>query len=69
MNVNLCHFNKGKFKKIALIFSCPGQEELNSGKPTTGKTGENLEYFLSQLFLNQIFKFKDRFDFRISNSV
>ena len=69
MNSNQCHYNQGIYKKIALIFSCPGQEEEIKGQPTSGTTGTNLEYFLSQLYLNQNFNFRNRYDFRISNSV
>ena len=69
MNRNQCHYNQGIYKKIALIFSCPGQEEEIKGQPTSGTTGTNLEYFLSQLYLNQNFNYTDRYDFRISNSV
>ena len=45
--------NEGK-KDIptAFIFSCPGQEELKSGKLVNGQTGKNLDMMLSILNKN-----------------
>lgn len=59
------HYNHGKSKKIAFVFSCPGQEEDKLGKPTAGQTGDNLDVFLKELFnKNSI----NRYDFRITNA-
>ena len=54
----------------AFIFSCPGQEELKSGRLVNGQTGKNLDMMLS--FLNAekpgLFPYTDRYDYRITNS-
>lgn len=59
------HYNQGKSKKIALVFSCPGQEEEKLGKPTAGQTGENLDIFLKELFNKDAV---NRYDYRITNA-
>lgn len=59
------HYNHGKSKKIALVFSCPGQEEDKLGRPTAGQTGENLNTFLAKLTNNLTV---DRYDYRITNA-
>lgn len=59
------HYNQGKSKKIALVFSCPGQEEDKLRRPTAGQTGENLEFFLKTLFDKSSI---DRYDYRITNA-
>lgn len=59
------HYNHGKSKKIALVFSCPGQEEDKVGRPTAGQTGENLNTFLAKLTNNLTV---DRYDYRITNA-
>lgn len=59
------HYNQGKTKKLALVFSCPGQEEDKLGKPTAGQTGDNLDVFLKELFnKNSV----NRYDYRITNA-
>lgn len=75
--------NEGKNNKIAFVFSCPGQEELNSEKLVFGQTGRNLDKLLNELedkFLKKTlnkntfmewkkFNGKDkRYFFRITNS-
>ncbi len=54
----------------AFIFSCPGQEELKSGKLVNGQTGKNLDMMLT--FLNKkkpdLFPSVNRYDYRITNS-
>lgn len=54
----------------AFIFSCPGQEELKSGKLVNGQTGKNLDMMLT--FLNkkmpELFPSVNRYDYRITNS-
>jgi uracil-DNA glycosylase len=62
--------NEGKNNKIAFVFSCPGQEELNSEKLVFGQTGRNLESLLEELKRRDFIKedFKDRYDFTITNS-
>jgi uracil-DNA glycosylase len=66
----MCHYNQGKYKEIAFVFSCPGQEEKENKRPVSGITGRNLDFFISELFKNDKEK-KDftRYDFRITNSV
>lgn len=63
-------YNKGKIKRIALIFSCPGQLEQIHNKLVFGKTGCNLEFLLKELKGRDFIKedFKDRYDFTITNS-
>ena len=63
-------YNKGKIKRIALIFSCPGQLEQIHNKLVFGKTGCNLEFLLKELKGRDFVKedFKDRNDFTITNS-
>lgn len=63
--------NEGREEiRTAFIFSCPGQEELKSGKLVNGQTGKNLDMMLT--ILNQkfpeIFSSTDRYDYRITNS-
>jgi hypothetical protein len=66
----MCHYNQGKFKDIAFVFSCPGQEEEKNKKPVSGITGHNLNLFISELFKNDKEKKNfSRYDFRITNSV
>lgn len=59
------HYNQGNSRKIALVFSCPGQEEDKLGRPTAGQTGENLDTFLESL-LNKTTV--NRYDYRITNA-
>lgn len=56
--------------KTAFIFSCPGQEELKSGRLVNGQTGKNLDLMLSILNKSHpdIFPSCDRYDYRITNS-
>ncbi len=63
--------NEGKREiKTAFIFSCPGQEELKSGKLVNGQTGKNLDMMLTILHKKfpEIFPSTDRYDYRITNS-
>lgn len=63
--------NEGKKEiKTAFVFSCPGQEELKSGKLVNGQTGKNLDGMLSILKQQypDIFPSADRYDYRITNS-
>lgn len=59
------HYNQGKAKQIALVFSCPGQEEDKLGRPTAGQTGENLDTFLEQFTGSTSV---NRYDYRITNA-
>lgn len=56
--------------RTAFIFSCPGQEELKSGKLVNGQTGKNLDMMLSILNKKypEIFPSENRYDYRITNS-
>lgn len=60
----------GKRRDIALVFSCPGQEEKRHKKPVYGRTGKNLEILLKYLKENNssLKPYKDRYDFRITNA-
>ncbi len=63
--------NEGKKEiKTAFIFSCPGQEELKSGRLVNGQTGKNLDIMLSILNKSfpDIFPSHNRYDYRITNS-
>jgi hypothetical protein len=63
------HFNYGKRKDIALVFSCPGQEEENDLRPVSGSTGDNLELLLLNLKKEGLLtSFESRYDFRITNA-
>ncbi|MFA7445478.1 MAG: hypothetical protein WCY89_05985 [Flavobacteriaceae bacterium] len=64
------YYSEGKTGRITFVFSCPGKEEQDNNKPVAGKTGCNLELLLKELkkrdFITE--DFKDRYDFRITNS-
>lgn len=63
--------NEGKNDiRTAFIFSCPGQEELKSGRLVNGQTGKNLDMMLTILNKSypDIFPSCDRYDYRITNS-
>lgn len=69
--IKYVHRNEGRSDvRTAFIFSCPGQEEMRSGKLVNGQTGKNLDVMLS--ILNHrypdIFPYTDRYDYRITNS-
>lgn len=34
------HYQKGTQYKIAVVFSCPGQEEEKQNRPVSGQTGK-----------------------------
>ncbi|NMH23980.1 hypothetical protein [Flavobacterium solisilvae] len=61
--------DKARIKRIAFVFSCPGQEEEKTKKLVSGMTGCNLEKLLKNI-KDEIIKedFKDRYDFTITNS-
>ncbi len=56
--------------RTAFVFSCPGQEELKSGKLVNGQTGKNLDMMLEILNKEHpdIFPYTDRYSYRITNS-
>ena len=63
--------NEGKKEiKTAFVFSCPGQEELKSGRLINGQTGKNLDMMLTILCAQypEIFPSGNRYDYRITNS-
>lgn len=63
--------NEGKDEcRTAFVFSCPGQEELKSGRLVNGQTGRNLDGVLEILNKKypEIFHSADRYDYRITNS-
>lgn len=65
------HYNEGELKKIAFLFSCPGQDEVKNEKPVSGITGKNLDTLLKKLYIGnkQIFESKYRYSYRITNSI
>lgn len=66
---NKPHYQKGNFKDVALIFSCPGRHEKDQGHPIAGATGKNFDGVLNYLKLHGKFKNqKLRSDFRITNA-
>ncbi|SMC66456.1 hypothetical protein [Moheibacter sediminis] len=48
MKRDIVDYMKGETKKIAFVFSCPGQEEQKSKKLVNGKTGENLDLLIEK---------------------
>lgn len=67
---DIVEYKESKIKRIALVFSCPGQLEQIYNKLVFGKTGCNLELLLKELKSRNFVKedFKDRYDFTITNS-
>lgn len=67
--LNSPHFQFGNQRKIAVVFSCPGQEEEKQGRPVSGQTGKNLEVLLELLFENKVLDKKlQKKDLRITNA-
>jgi uracil-DNA glycosylase len=66
---NIPHFNQGT-AATAFIFSAPGTDEKEGGKPVAGKTGENLSHALKILTATnaRVFPSADRYDYRITNA-
>jgi uracil-DNA glycosylase len=63
------HYNEGNSARVALIFSCPGQEEEEAKKAIFGKTGDNLILLLEELRKKEGFsEYNCRYDFRITNA-
>ena len=69
MNAYTLYYCKGNIP-ITFVFSAPGNEEVISGRPVSGKTGVNLDRALS--YLNQLapnmFPSIHRYDYRITNA-
>lgn len=64
-------YQKGREdNKVALMFSCPGQEELRKGEVCAGQTGKNTEYFIACLhkIRPDIFQYPDKADYLITNA-
>lgn len=63
------HFCEGRLD-VAFVFSVPGAEELRSGKPVAGETGENLTLALTHLHAGRgdLFPSLDRYEYRITNA-
>ncbi len=73
MNENFIKVKRNEGREnipTAFIFSCPGQEEMKSGKLVNGQTGKNLDMMLEFLHNSRpdIFPSVDRYDYRITNS-
>lgn len=49
MTTTTPHYEKGSESKIAVVLSCPGQDEEKAQKPAAGQTGNNLENVLNIL--------------------
>jgi hypothetical protein len=49
MTTTTPHYEEGSEAKIAVVLSCPGQEEEKAQKPAAGQSGENLKEVLSNL--------------------
>lgn len=64
------HYNRGKFNKIALVFSCPGKKEEEAKKPVAGCTGKYLDLFLKKFLeiSDDLDKNFNRYNYRITNS-
>ena len=64
-----CHYWEGRIP-LAFVFSVPGADEMRSGKPVAGDTGENLESALAHLHSAKptLFPSVDRYDYRITNA-
>ncbi len=56
--------------KTAFLFSCPGQEEMKSGRLVNGQTGKNLDRLLCFLHEQRpdLFPETNRYAYRITNS-
>jgi uracil-DNA glycosylase len=63
------HYCKGRLP-VAFVFSAPGTEEVNRGRPVSGATGDNLEHALGHLSIlaPQVFPSSHRYDYRITNA-
>lgn len=64
-----CHLWIGHIP-LAFVFSVPGKEEVQKGKPVAGDTGENLDSALAHLHCSQptLFPSVDRYEYRITNA-
>lgn len=65
------HYNKGNAtNKIAFILSAPGKIEGETGRPASGKTGDNLNAILEILNKKKplIFESIDRYQYVITNT-
>ena len=63
------HYCQGRLP-VAFVFSVPGTEEINCGRPVSGATGDNLEHALGHLYIlaPQVFPSSHRYDYRITNA-
>lgn len=59
-----------KGNKVALVFSCPGKVEEETGILVNGATGVNLEMLLAMLREShpELFKNTKKGDYRVTNS-
>lgn len=64
-----CHYWEGRIP-LAFVFSVPGADEMRSGKPVAGDTGENLESALAHLHSARptLFPSVDRYHYRLTNA-
>ncbi len=64
-----CHYWEGSIP-LAFVFSVPGADEMRSGKPVAGDTGENLESALAHLHSAKptLFPSVNRYDYRLTNA-
>ena len=63
------HYCKGNLP-IAFVFSAPGNDEVDCGRPVVGNTGDNLDYALGclRVLAPNIFSSSHRYDYRITNA-
>ena len=63
------HYCEGRIP-VAFVFSAPGNDEVNFGRPVAGTTGENLDKALACLSMlaPSIFSSSTRYDYRITNA-
>lgn len=59
----------GTSRSMALVFACPGKDELEARRPAAGQTGENLEALL-RILIDEwgVTQFRRRGEFTITNS-
>ena len=67
--LNCAHFQYGNQQNIAVVFSCPGQEEEKQNLPISGQTGKNLEILLELLYKDNFLNDKlEKKELRVTNA-
>lgn len=68
---NQAYYNQGDpDAKVGFIFSAAGRLEEKEGRPVAGMTGKNLDLMIGMLHLQypEMFPFKNRYSYRITNA-